>query len=188
MVATDRMIPLRRTEERDALIRYVGKLIGSESDAFIIDWALGYAKSHLPTQESNDMFELQVVNRAYGPGDVIPWEAARRERFSSLNAAKAALRDEQDAMRARCGASGWDGHFRLIALQDTTAEAEFACSGPIGAEQPGGCQHYRSVLFTWKAGHTYAECVPDSPDGWYSAVLCPVCRAAEIEARVAETG
>lgn len=172
-----------KTDEREAAVAAASRRYGIDGITELLDKLLEVAMN------TENRFVLETISRAYGPGDTIPWDEARREGFPTLAAADSAMALDAHEMRERCGPRAWDSHRRIVALFDTKMTAQFSCMGTVFREGHAlDCANYAEVQYTWPANTPQGTNSPDSAPGWHAAHQCEACYNLQqgIEARMME--
>jgi len=123
-------------------------------------------------------FALQHTGRPYAPAERIPADAwSEYSRHTSLQAAERALRWANTKMTRRCG-TGWDDHYRIIALKDTSIVRCYLCLGYIGEDgHHRHCDAMVELVALWRAGEPAPA--EETPEGWASPYQCGRCAALE---------
>ena len=126
---------------------------------------------------SDYTFAVQHTGRPYGDMDPA-WEYADWHRCSShttLRAAERAVETRRRETTKYCGPTGWNDHFRIIALRDVKMKVVVQCVG-----HGGWCPHSASITVdaVWHEGDTRPTSADQRIDDLDGEWLCSDCEEA----------
>jgi hypothetical protein len=129
---------------------------------------------------SDYKFAVEHTGRPYGDMDPA-WEYAdwyRCNSYTTLRAAERAVERREASMSRYCGPTGWNDHFRIVALRDIKTKVVVRCAG-----HDGRCPHRASITAdaVWHEGETHPRSNDGRIDDLNSDWLCSDCENANYQ-------